>query len=138
MSPERKFETPGRLSTLTAAVSGALVAALVGYLVFHAFGSNDPPAIVAGAIPGAGWSRDGTTYLAIDVRNEGDLPASDVQIQVQPDGDGAEVRRSSIDYLAGGETSRIYVAVPGASSGSGARDSAGRELRVLVVGFKEP
>lgn len=138
MSPERKTkEAPGRLSTLTAAVSGALVAALVGYLAVHAVGSNAPPAIVADAVPEANWSRAGVTYLAIDVRNEGDLPASDVQIQVQPEKDGEEIRHASVDYLAGGETSRIYVAVSGASP-TAAEESSARELHVMVVGFKEP
>ncbi len=134
MSPARETEAPGRPSAVTAAISGALVAALIGYLVIHAVGSNAPPAIVAGAVPGENWSRDGVTYMAIDVKNEGDLAASDVQIQVQPDGDGAEIRRTSIDYLAGGETARIYVALP--RSGAGADATAG--VRVLVVGFKEP
>ncbi|MGH7563552.1 MAG: hypothetical protein ACREK5_03915 [Gemmatimonadota bacterium] len=119
---------------MAAAISGALVAALIGYLVVHAVGSNDPPAIVAGAVPGESWTRDGMTYLAIDVKNEGDLAASDVQIQVQPDDDGAEIRRTSIDYLAGGETARIYVAVPRSTTATGADG----ELHVLVVGFKEP
>lgn len=136
MSPARETESPGLLSTVAAAISGALVLALIGYLVIHAVESNDPPSIVARAVPGETWSRDGSTYLAIDVRNEGDLAASDVQIQVQPDGDGAEVRRAIIDYLAGGETARIYVALPQSATAS-ATDRA-PNLHVLVVGFKEP
>lgn len=138
MSPARKAEAPGRLSTVTAAVSGLLVAGLIGYLTVHAFGPNEPPAIVAEAVPAENWTRDGTSYLAIDVRNEGDLAAADVQVQVQPDGDGVEVRRASIDYLAGGETSRIYVAVPGAGAASGSAEGPRRAPRVRVVGFKEP
>ncbi|MGH7558829.1 MAG: hypothetical protein ACREMD_13815 [Gemmatimonadota bacterium] len=136
MSPARETEAPGKPSVVAAAISGALVVALIGYLVIHAIGSNDPPAIVAGNVPGENWSRDGMTYLAIDVKNEGELAASDVQVQVQPDGNGAEVRRTTIDYLAGGETARIYVAVPQSTTAAGA-DGA-RTLQVLVVGFKEP
>jgi uncharacterized protein (TIGR02588 family) len=122
---------------VTAAISGALVAALIGYLAIHAIQAVDPPAIVAEAVPEASWTRDGVTYLAIDVKNEGDQSARDVQIQVEPEGDGEEVRRTIIDFLAGGETSRIYVAVPGPVREPPAGDRHGRELRVLVVGFKE-
>lgn len=63
--------------------------------------------------------------------------ARDVQIQVEPEGDGEEVRRTIIDFLAGGETSRIYVAVPGPVWDATAGRNGGREVRVLVVGFKE-
>ena len=136
MSPERETEKPGVPSAVAAAISGALVVALIGYLVIHAIGSNDPPSIVAQVVPGETWSRDGSTYLAIDVKNAGDLAASDVQIQVQPDGDGAEVRRAIIDYLAGGETARIYVALPQSATASAADEAP--DLNVLVVGFKEP
>jgi uncharacterized protein (TIGR02588 family) len=137
MSPRRNAENPSSLSRVTAAISGALVAALIGYLAIHAIRADDPPSIVAEAIPEASWTRDGVTYMAIDVRNEGDQSARDVQIQVEPEGDGAEVRRTVIDYLAGGETSRIYVAVPGPVVDASRGADAGRELHVLVVGFKE-
>ena len=137
MSPRRNAENPSRLSRVTAAISGGLVAALIGYLAVHAVQAGDPPAIMAEAVPEASWSRDGVTYLAIDVRNEGDHSARDVQIQVEPEGDGGEVRQTLIDFLAGGETSRIYVAVPGPVWEPPAPTGGGRELRVLVVGFKE-
>lgn len=137
MTAQRNAEPPGRLSRVTAAISGALVAVLIGYLAIHAIQAGDPPAIVAEAVPEASWTRDGVSYLAIDVRNEGDQSARDVQIQVEPEGDGAEVRRTVIDFLAGGETSRIYVAVPGSIGDASPGADAGRELHVLVVGFKE-
>lgn len=137
MTAQRSSEPPGRLSSVTAAISGALVAALIGYLAIHAIEAGDPPAIVAEAVPEASWTRDGVSYLAIDVRNEGDQAASDVQIQVEPEGDGAEVRRTVIDFLAGGETSRIYVAVPGPIGDASSGADAGRELHIMVVGFKE-
>lgn len=137
MTAKRNSEPPGRLSRVTAAISGALVAALIGYLAIHAIQAGDPPAIVAQAVSEASWTRDGVTYLAIDVRNEGDQSARDVQIQVEPEGDGAEVRRTVIDFLAGGETSRIFVAVPGVVGDASSGADAGRELHVLVVGFKE-
>jgi uncharacterized protein (TIGR02588 family) len=137
MTAKRNSETPGRLSSMTAAISGALVVALLGYLLVHAIRAGDPPAIVTEAVPEASWTRAGVTYLAIDVRNEGDESARDVQIEVEPEGEGGEVRRTMIDFLAGGETSRIYVAVPGPVWDSPPGDGGGRELRVLVVGFKE-
>ena len=137
MTARRNAEEPGHLSRVTAAISGLLVVSLIGYLVVHAIRAGDPPAIVAEAVPEAGWTRDGVTYLAIDVRNEGDQAARDVEIQVEPEGDGTEVRRTIIDFLAGGETSRIYVAVSGPVWEATARRSGGRELRILVVGFEE-
>ena len=137
MSARENAENPSGISRVTAAISGALVAALIGYLAIHAIQSDEPPAIVAEAVPEAGWTRDGVTYLAIDVRNEGDESARDVQIQVEPEGDGGEVRRTLIDFLAGGETSRIYVAVPGPVREPLPGNDGGRELRVLVVGFEE-
>jgi uncharacterized protein (TIGR02588 family) len=137
MSARANAENPGGFSRLTAAISGALVAALIGYLAIHAVQAGDPPAIVAEAVPEASWTRDGVTYLAIDVRNKGDQSARDVQIQVEPEGDGGEVRQTLIDFLAGGETSRIYVAVPGPVREPTAGNGGGREVRVLIVGFKQ-
>ena len=136
MTARRNSETPGRLSTMTAAISGALVAALLGYLSIHAVRAGDPPSIVTEAVPEASWTRDGVTYLAIDVKNVGDQSARDVQIEVEPE-EGGEVRQTLIDFLAGGETSRIYVAVPGPVREPSAGDEGERELRVLVAGFKE-
>lgn len=137
MNAGRSAEEPGHLSRVTAAISGALVVSLVGYLTIHAVQASDPPSIVAEAVPDASWTRDGVTYLAIDVSNEGDQSARDVQIEVRPQGDGTEVRQTIIDFLAGGETSRIYVAVSGPVWNPAPGNAAGRELRVLVVGFKE-
>lgn len=137
MSARRNSEEPSRLSRLAAAISGVLVASLFGYLVIHAIRADEPPAIVAEAVPEASWTRDGVTYLAIDVSNTGDQSARDVQIQVQPEGDGEKVRLTIIDFLAGGETSRIYVAVPGPARDPSSGRDTGRELHVLVVGFKE-
>lgn len=137
MNARQNSEPPGRLSALTAAISGALVAALLGYLAVNAFRTGDPPAIVAEAVPEAGWTRDGITYLAVDVKNEGDEAARDVQVQVEPEGDGEDVRQTIIEFLAGGETRRIYVAVPGPTREPASPRQPGRELRVLVVGFEE-
>lgn len=137
MMAKRAPETPGRLSRLTAAVSGALIAGLLGYLVVHALRAGEPPAIVAEVVPGETWSRDGVTYLAIDVTNEGDLSARDIVVEVIAEDGTREVRRTTIDFLAGGETQRFYVVVPGPVDATAPATGERPRVRILVAGFEE-
>jgi uncharacterized protein (TIGR02588 family) len=121
-------EQPTALSYATAAVSGAIVLALVGYLTFHALEPGSPAAITADVVPADAWRRDGLLYVPIDVHNAGGRPASEVVIEMRLEADGGG--ETTIDYLAGGESQRIYMTA--AASADAARVIA------RVVSFQEP
>lgn len=124
----KREEQPTALSYLTAGVSGALVLALVGYLTFHALEPGPPAAITADIVPADAWRRDGLLYVPIDVRNIGGRPASAVLIEMRLEEDG--VGETTIDYLAGGESQRIYTTLAGSA------DAA--RVIARVISFQEP
>ena len=128
MVAERE-ESPSGLSYVTAAVSGALVLALVVYLAVHAFRADRPPMIVTKVVPAEHWTRQGTNYLPIDVENLGDLPASQVVIETRTPG-AAAMETATIDYLAGGERQRVYI--------TASRDADPSVVSARVVSFQEP
>lgn len=108
---QKREELPARLSYVTAAVSGALVLALVAYLTVHALHDDRPAVIVTAAVPEEAWGQAGVRYVPIDVRNLGDLAATEIVIEAGDEGTGG-VATATIDYLAGGERQRIYIALP--------------------------
>lgn len=121
-------ENPARLSFITAVVSGMLVLALIGYLTWHALYPGEQAAIAAEVVAAEAWQSDGRMYVPIEVRNVGSQPASQVVIEMHLNDDvGGE---TTIDFLAGGENQRIYVAVP--------MDTDVPALAARVVSFQEP
>jgi len=114
----QKEESPARLSFIAAGVSGALVLALVTYLTWHALQPGPPAAITADIVPTEGWNGNDLLYVPIDVRNVGSRPASEVVIEmllqgsVAGDMTGERTGETTIGFLAGGESQRIYVALP--------------------------
>lgn len=133
MSARRSEEAPGTLSRLAAGISGALIAGLLGYMTVHAWRVDERPAIVTTAVPGEAWSREGRSYQAFDVRNDGELAASDVVVEARDEA-GRSIGRTTIEFLAGGETRRIYVVVPAADG----RDRPAAGIRLQVTSFQEP
>ncbi|HWC05683.1 MAG TPA: hypothetical protein VG799_00385 [Gemmatimonadota bacterium] len=126
---QKNEERPARLSYLTAGVSGTLVLALVAYLGVHAVGVDRPAAIVTETVPREAWEHAGVRYVPVDVSNLGDRPATEVVIEAGPDGTGPP-ETVTIDYLAGGERKRIYIALP--------NGSAEGPVTARVATFQEP
>ncbi|CAN5129569.1 hypothetical protein BH18GEM1_BH18GEM1_17700 [soil metagenome] len=124
----QKEESPARLSFITAGLSGVLVLALVGYLTWHALQPGPPAAITADIVPAEAWKRNELLYVPVDVRNVGSRPASEVVIEMRLEGEGGG--GTTIGFLAGGESQRIYAAFPeGIDIGP---------LIARVVSFQEP
>jgi uncharacterized protein (TIGR02588 family) len=130
MSPTApKTERPSHLSRNVAFASAAVIALLVGYLTIEAFRVRSPASITFEIATEDGWTQDSFAYVPVDVRNDGGDTAADIEVQTSfavPGGDPI-VKRTRIDFLAGGELRRFYaIGPPGAS------------LSVRVIGFQEP
>ena len=130
MSPTpAKTERPSRLSRNVAIGSAAVIAVLVGYLTLEAFRDGSPPVITHEIAANEGWTQDSLAYVPVDVVNEGGDTAADVEIETSFAVPGVEpiVKRTRIDFLAGGERRRFYAIGP--------RDAP---LFVRVIGFQDP
>lgn len=124
----RTDDAPTFVSYIAAAVSGALVVLLMGYLAYDAYGPVAPPRITAQVVSQEIRRTDGQAYVPVEVANEGEDAAAQIVVEVaaEESPDGIE---TVIDYLAGGESRRIVALVTGeASSSFGAR----------VVSYQEP
>ncbi|HEU4463824.1 MAG TPA: hypothetical protein VFS53_02145 [Gemmatimonadota bacterium] len=130
MSPTAgKTERPSHLSRNVAIGSGAVIAVLVGYLTIEAFRDGSPAVITHEIAAGEGWTQDSFAYVPVDVANEGGETAADVEVETSFAVPGVEpiVKRTRIDFLAGGERRRFYAIGP--------RDAP---LTVRVIGFQDP
>lgn len=129
MSPAREVEAPSTLSLAVAAISGGLIVLLVGYLGVQTVRDDAPPAIdVEVAQPEARVSG-GEGYVPVDVRNSGDRPAAEVEIEIRFGADHADgvTERTRVDFLSGGESRRVWVIGP-----------PGADVTARVVGYQEP
>jgi len=131
MSPSSKprSEKPSDLSRIVALVSGIVIAVLVGYLTLEAFRDGSPAVIALEIAAGEGWSEGESAYVPVDVRNSGGRTAAEIEVETRfetPDSEPV-VKRTVIDFLAGGERRRFYAVGP-----VGTRPSA------RVIGFQEP
>ncbi len=134
MSPERenaagKAEAPSQISRNVAIASGATIVALIGYLAFAAWGDRSPAVIAFEVVTSEGWTEGSAAYVPVDVRNAGGQTAAEIEVETSFQVVGAEqlVKRTTIDFLAGGETSRFYAVGP-----------PGAPLTVRLIGFQEP
>lgn len=124
-----KTERPSHLSRNVAFGSAAVIALLVGYLTVEAFRDGRPARIAYQIAASEGWTDDSLAYVPIDVENAGGSTAADIEIEsaFETPGGGAIVKRTRIDFLAGGERRRFYAIGP-----------RGSPLTVRVLGFQEP
>ena len=130
MSPAAtKTERPSHLSRNVAIGSAAVIAVLVGYLTLEAFRQGSPAVITFEIVTDDGWTDDSFAYVPIEVRNTGGNTAADVEVETTFEGAGGDpiVKRTRIDFLAGGERRRIYAVGP-----------PGVPVRVRTLGFLEP
>ena len=112
------------------ALSGALIAALVGTLLYsHVAGGRRPAALV---IRVGDAVRQGATYaVPIDITNEGDTTAEDVRFEVVlSDGGTSERSEGGVAFVPHGSHRRAWVTF--------SRDPAGATLRPRVVAYQEP
>lgn len=108
-------EETSRISIVGAVVSGAVVALLLGYLIVLAVGTDDPPLITARVVDAEVRQRGGATYVPVEVANGGTLAAAMVILETGLDGGADETTTTTIDFLAGGESRRVYAVLPTAS-----------------------
>ena len=131
MSPssKAKSEKASDLSRIVALVSGIVIAALVGYLILQAFRDGSPAVIALEIAAGEGWSEGESAYVPIDVRNTGGQTAAHIEVETRFTLPGSEplIKRTVIDFLAGGERRRFYAVGP-----------VGTLPTARVIGFQEP
>lgn len=112
------------------AVSAAVVLVVLALLGAQLLGSEEPAAPVArqrGEIQEAA----GRFYVPVDVTNEGDLTAADVQVIAELTIGGETVDgEQTVAFLAGSETERLVFSFDD--------DPADGELVVRVGGFSKP
>ncbi|HEY7472675.1 MAG TPA: hypothetical protein VIE68_10060 [Gemmatimonadota bacterium] len=124
-----RTERPSTLSRNVAFASAVVIAALVAYLTIQAFGDGSPARITIEVVSSETWIDGSIAYVPVDVRNTGGATAADVEVETSFEVQGADpiVKRTSFDFLAGGERRRFYAAGP-----------RGAALAARVIGFQEP
>jgi uncharacterized protein (TIGR02588 family) len=124
-----KGERQSHLSRNVAVASGIVIVLLVGYLTFEAFQDSSPAVITFEVAANEGWTDGASAYVPVDVRNTGGSTAAEIEVETSLEIPGAEplVKRTRIDFLAGGERRRFYAVGP-----------PGAPLTVRLIGFQEP
>jgi uncharacterized protein (TIGR02588 family) len=132
MSEESTQSTqPGRTrAEWTTLIGSCLVLALVASLVISQMVGTRQPAAPHGVISDV-TTVQGQHHVAVDVTNEGDDTAANVQVSLEYVLDGEKVEADqTIDFLAGGEEAHlVYVVDPAVPTD---------QLQVSVTGFTDP
>ena len=112
------------------AVASLVLAVVVGLVVVEAAGPNEPPTPVVHV--GEVREAAGRWFASVEVVNEGDLTAAEVQVEAElvVDGEPPEGGDQTLDFLAGHETRHLVFAFD--------HDPADGELTVVVTGFSDP
>ena len=128
-SSKPKSERPSKLSRYVALASGIVITVLVGYLTLEAFRDGSPAVIALEMASAEGWTEGQSAYVPLDVRNSGGRTAAQIEVETRFEVPGAEplVKRTIIDFLAGGERRRLYAVGP-----------PGTTPTARVLGFQEP
>lgn len=115
---------------VTFAVACAIVAGLVGLIGVELRRGDDPPALAARR-SGPVREVEGKFNVPVEVRNDGQLTAANVQVTASLTVDGAVAESDQvIDFLAGGETETVvFVFTDDPDSG---------QLEVEVASYAEP
>ena len=124
-----KTERPSTLSRNVALASAAVIVVLVGYLTREAIRDGSPAIIAFEVAESERWTDGSSVYVPVDVMNTGGATAADIEVETSFEVPGGEpiVKRTSLDYLAGGEQRRFYAVGPPDAS-----------LTVRLIGFQEP
>jgi uncharacterized protein (TIGR02588 family) len=120
----------GRAEWATFAAAAAVLLAVLALLTAQLFRTDEPAAPVAGR---TGEVREAASrfFVDVDVTNEGDLTAADVQVLAELTIAGEVVEgEQTVDFLAGGETARLVFSFDG--------DPRRGDLVVRVGGHSRP
>lgn len=108
----------------------ALIAVVTGVLAYDHFTTRDGPPVITIALGQPAASGDGFV-VPVDVRNEGDQTAEDVQIEVMLSAAGPEERGGAvITLLPRGSHRRAWVGFR--------QDPAAGTLTTRVIGYRQP
>lgn len=111
-------------------IATALVLAVAGVQVTRAIGPQAPAIPVAKAV-GPIVERGGLFQVPVEVENEGDEAAADVQVAASLEIDGETFEGDqTVTFLSGGETMRLVFVFE--------EDPDDGDLSVQVTGFSEP
>jgi uncharacterized protein (TIGR02588 family) len=125
--PEARPADP--LELVVTWISGALLAAMLGFLVWDAFQPSRAPAFETSIESQA--QRGSSTHVTVAVRNVGDEAARTVEVRVIPEAGGARAEAHfTLDWVPGRSTRRGVAVFPQAVG-------LGR-LRAEVTGYAEP
>jgi uncharacterized protein (TIGR02588 family) len=120
---------PDALELTVTWISGVLLAAIVGFLIWDATQPSNPPAFETSIESRA--QRGAYVYVTVAVRNLGDEAARTVEVSVVPEAGQADAEAHfTLDWLPGRSTHRGIAVLP-QGVGSGA-------LRVEVRGYAKP
>ena len=132
MSPEQtaadRQRTPAEW--ITFGVSLIVLAVFVGLVARELTSGDDAPAPVASQF-GPAREVDGTFFVPVEVVNEGDRTAADVQVSAELTVDGEVTSGDQVvNFLGGGERRQLTFAF--------SQDPSSGELVVRVTGYADP
>ena len=131
MSGRRGPDPRNAAQRLSLAVAALVLALVVGLVVVEAVGSDEPATPVAHV--GEVRAAAGRYYLSVEVVNEGDISAAEVQVTAElvvPGEPEPETGDQTVDFLAGHETRHLVFAFD--------HDPADGEVSAVVTGFADP
>ena len=132
MTPSRKkpeARPPDLLELIVTWISGALLAAIIGFLIWDASRTSLPPSFETSIV--SQERRGAYAYVTVAVRNLGDEAARTVEVRVVPeDGEAGAEARFTLDWLPGRSTRRGIAVFP--------QSIAPGRLRAQVAGYAEP
>jgi uncharacterized protein (TIGR02588 family) len=105
--PDQERRAPAELLTL--ALSVAIIAVVLTLVLWlYLRGDDEPPRIVVSTLLDDVREDEGSWYLPIEVRNDGDRTVANARIEAELDvGEpNPQVAEVTVDYLAGGERVR--------------------------------
>ena len=132
MTPSRKApeaRPPDLLELIVTWISGALLAAVIVFLIWDASRTSLPPSFETSIESQV--RRGASVYATVAVRNLGDDAARTVEVRVVPEaGEAGTEAHLTLDWLPGRSTRRGIAVFP--------QNVALGRLRAEVVGYAEP
>lgn len=124
-----KSDEPDRIEWVLAAICGATVVLLFGFLLVEAAVIPDTPPTINVTAEGSRVVQ-GQTYVEVSVQNSGSEAAADVEIEGSANGESNPISHASLDYAPPDSDAVVTLVF----SGTVARS----DIAVRVVGFGNP
>ncbi|HJU76109.1 MAG TPA: hypothetical protein VJ717_20380 [Gemmatimonadaceae bacterium] len=125
----RKARAPDALELTATWISGVLLVAIVGFLVWDARQPSRPPSFET--VIESQEQRGSYVYVTVAVRNLGDAAARAVEVRVRPEGrDIGSEAHFTLDWVPGRSMRRGIAVLP--------QNIALGRLQAEVVGYAEP